>query len=356
MGSKAPERWKAVPTLSEIRERHMAATAAASTGKGADVEAVAVGDEHKDAGGEEGEKKVDASGGGLQKRKGPLADLLTRKEVVLDEMMKPPPTPVPEFRVVKEEHPLANTWTMTYSPPIIPSASTLSNLSLDDSASATVATPSVSSVYTSSLLHLGHFNTIESWARLSNHLSTVPPSMLSKGGNYQLFKKGVEPIFEDPANEKGGKWVLTMRGHRASTLDDAWRETILCLVGEALESGSSEDEEDEICGAVVSVRAKADRIQLWIKSKDPVNLVNGIGKRFVKALGLDKEGGRPAEEGSFSLEFQYNQGSAPPISKYITLSSSTSASLARPGVKGAWRTNSSSAVPSLVVVGEGVGA
>lgn len=147
--------------------------------------------------------------------------------------------------------------------------------------------------------------------------------------------------------------------------------------------------------------------ELWIKSKDPVNLVNGIGKRFVKALGLDKEGGRPAEEGSFSLEFQvspissssidfilksptgssirrskegwrrvesiddertltlsfsrslrlqYNQGSAPPISKYITLSSSTSASLARPGVKGAWRTNSSSAVPSLVVVGEGVGA
>jgi len=52
-----------------------------------------------------------------------------------------------------------------------------------------------------------------------------------------------------------------MRGHRASTLDDAWRETILCLVGEALESGPSDDEEDEICGAVVSVRAKADRIR-----------------------------------------------------------------------------------------------
>ena len=49
--------------------------------------------------------------------------------------------------------------------------------------------------------------------------------------------------------------------------------------------------------------------ELWIKSKDPVNLVNGIGKRFVKALGLDKEGGRPAEEGSFSLEFQVSLSS-----------------------------------------------
>jgi len=86
---------------------------------------------------------------------------------------------------------------MTYSPPIIPTSSTLSNLSLDDSsAPTTVATPSVSSLYTSSLLHLDDFSTIESWARLTNHLSTVPPSMLSKGGNFQLFKKGVEPIFE----------------------------------------------------------------------------------------------------------------------------------------------------------------
>lgn len=58
---------------------------------------------------------------------------------------------------------------------------------------------------------------------------------------------------------------------------------------------------------------------------------------------------------SLSLS-QYNQGSAPPISKYLTLSSSTSSSLTRPGVKGAWRTNSSSAVPSLGAVGEGVGA
>lgn len=65
----------------------------------------------------------------------------------------------------------------------------------------------------------------------------------------------------------------------------------MALVGEELEEG------DEICGAVVSLRSKVDRIQVWTRSKDDVEKLNGIGKRLVKLLDV-------SEADNIGLEFQ----------------------------------------------------
>jgi translation initiation factor 4E len=88
----------------------------------------------------------------------------------------------------------------------------------------------------------------------------------------------------------------------------------MALVGEQI------DERDEICGAgtiqsfdvyfhlsrtvcsfpthtVVSVRHKIDRIQVWTRSKDNVDLLNSIGKKLYKLLDL-------SNEPSIGLEFQ----------------------------------------------------
>jgi translation initiation factor 4E len=51
----------------------------------------------------------------------------------------------------------------------------------------------------------------------------------------------------------------------------------MALVGEELE------ESDDICGAVVSLRSKVDRIQLWTRSKRR-RRDNGIGRKLVKLL------------------------------------------------------------------------
>ena len=67
----------------------------------------------------------------------------------------------------------------------------------------------------------------------------------------------------------------------------------MALVGEELEDG------DEICGAVVSLRTKVDRIQVWTRSKDDVERLNGIGKRLVKLLDVSEADG-------IGLEFQVN--------------------------------------------------
>ena len=65
----------------------------------------------------------------------------------------------------------------------------------------------------------------------------------------------------------------------------------MALIGEQL------DDNDEICGAVVSLRAKIDRIQLWLRSKDDVERINSMGKKLVKLLDLGNEAG-------IGLEFQ----------------------------------------------------
>lgn len=65
----------------------------------------------------------------------------------------------------------------------------------------------------------------------------------------------------------------------------------MALVGEEI------DEKDEVCGAVVSLRAKIDRIQLWTRGKDDVEAINSLGKKFVKLLDVSEEPG-------IGLEFQ----------------------------------------------------
>lgn len=97
-------------------------------------------------------------------------------------------------------------------------------------------------------------------------------------------------MWEDPANADGGKWVLTMKNN-PTLLDRCWAWLAMALVGEEVEEG------DDICGAVVSLRSKVDRIQVWTRSKDDVERLNGIGRRLVKLLDVSEADG-------IGLEFQ----------------------------------------------------
>ena len=154
--------------------------------------------------------------------------------------------------------------------------------------SATFSAVPESGDYEAGLTVIGEFDTVESFCRYFNWLK--PPSKLERNSNYHIFKSGIKPMWEDAANAQGGKWVLTMKNNPA-LLDRCWAWLAMALVGEELEEG------DEICGAVVSLRSKVDRIQLWTRSKDDVERLNGIGKKLVKLLDV-------SEADSIGLEFQ----------------------------------------------------
>ncbi|KAF9486166.1 translation initiation factor eIF4e [Pholiota conissans] len=170
--------------------------------------------------------------------------------------------------------------------------------------------PPESTEYEAGLTVIGEFDTVEEFCRYFNWLK--PPSKLEKNSNYHIFKSGIKPMWEDPANAEGGKWVLTMKNNPV-LLDRCWGWLAMALVGEELE------ENDEICGAVVSLRSKVDRIQVWTRSKDDVEKLNGIGKRLIKLLDV-------SEADNIGLDFQYNSDDRPPPNKFLSIQSAPASS------------------------------
>lgn len=96
------------------------------------------------------------------------------------------------------------------------------------------------------------FDTVEDFWSLYNHIKQ--PAEIKSGNDYSLFKQGIRPMWEDEANNKGGKWTLVVGRNQKEGLNKLWLDTVLCLIGEAF------DHSDEVCGAVVNVRSKGDKI------------------------------------------------------------------------------------------------
>lgn len=120
------------------------------------------------------------------------------------------------------------------------------------------------------------FSSVEDFWCLYNNI--LAPTKLAIGSNYHLFKDGVRPMWEDPANAKGGKWIFTNARSRKARLDECWLYVMLSLIGETLEDDS------DVCGAVVSVRKAQDRIAIWSASADRPDLQKAIGRGFRQAL------------------------------------------------------------------------
>uniref|UniRef100_A0A8D2D014 Eukaryotic translation initiation factor 4E n=1 Tax=Sciurus vulgaris TaxID=55149 RepID=A0A8D2D014_SCIVU len=107
-------------------------------------------------------------------------------------------------------------------------------------------------------------------------------SNLMPGCDYSLFKDGIEPMWEDEKNKQGGRWLITLnKQQRQSDLDRFWLETLLCLIGE-----SFDDYSDDVCGAVVNVRAKGDKIAIWTTECENRETVRHIGRVYKERLGL----------------------------------------------------------------------
>lgn len=88
-----------------------------------------------------------------------------------------------------------------------------------------------------------------------------------------MFKQGIRPMWEDNANKRGGRWLINVdKKQRSTDLDRMWLETILCMIGEAFNGHS-----DDICGAVVNIRPKGDKIGVWTANGHNEDSVLGIG-------------------------------------------------------------------------------
>ncbi|XP_037820179.1 eukaryotic translation initiation factor 4E1 isoform X1 [Lucilia sericata] len=155
------------------------------------------------------------------------------------------------------KHPLQNTWTLWY----------LEN-------DRTKSWEDMQNEITS-------FDTVEDFWSLYNHIK--PPSDIKAGSDYSLFKKGIRPMWEDAANKQGGRWVITLNRCPKPELDNLWLDVLLCLIGEAF------DHSDQICGAVVNIRNKNNKISIWTANGNNEEAALEIGHKLREALRLGRQ-------------------------------------------------------------------
>ncbi|XP_039749076.1 eukaryotic translation initiation factor 4E-1B-like isoform X2 [Pararge aegeria] len=130
------------------------------------------------------------------------------------------------------------------------------------------------------LVKLTSFDTVEDYWRLYHHMKL--PSQLGSGRDYAVFKNEYRPMWEDPANRSGGRWVISFDKKRTEELDSIWMYLVLLMIGENFAVPSA------ICGAVVNVRARS-RVALWVADYKNEHDIIVTGKKIRDTLGL---GGR----------------------------------------------------------------
>ncbi|ETW79030.1 hypothetical protein HETIRDRAFT_478346 [Heterobasidion irregulare TC 32-1] len=157
--------------------------------------------------------------------------------------------------------------------------------------------------YEEGIKKISAFHSVESFWSLWTHLH--PPSALLPTTDYLLFHSGVRrPVWEDPLNLPGGKWILRLR---KGVADRVWEDLVLAIVGDQFAdcaapeeaagggggggaAGSSKADEAEswrsgpkdakegkdvkdeewpdICGCTISVRQSEDIVSVWTRDSD----------------------------------------------------------------------------------------
>ncbi|URD96501.1 hypothetical protein MUK42_31217 [Musa troglodytarum] len=125
----------------------------------------------------------------------------------------------------------------------------------------------------SSIRPVHTFSTVEAYWGLYNNINR--PSKLAVGADFHCFKYGIEPKWEDPVCANGGKWTLSCSRGK---VDNLWLHTLLAMIGEQFDHG------DYICGAVVNVRAKQEKISIWTRNGLDAAAQTSIGRQWKEHL------------------------------------------------------------------------
>jgi translation initiation factor 4E len=123
------------------------------------------------------------------------------------------------------------------------------------------------------------FETISSFWDCWNEVQEVCPA--SGDCNYELFKHGIKPVWEDPRNIKGGKCVLTLpRTSQEETMKHWVSLMITLLIGEF---------GPEINGVVLSTRPWGNVFAVWVRNCKDKESVDAAMKHLHELFGPKAE-------------------------------------------------------------------
>jgi len=123
-------------------------------------------------------------------------------------------------------------------------------------------------------------DTIEDFWQIYNYIE--PASQLGSGCDYAVFKKGIQPDWEDFQNMSGGRWIINSdKTNRGDILDSRWLEIIFILIGE-----HAGEFAQMMNGAVINIRPKGDKLAVWLRDANNMDGVMEIGKLVKTRLAL----------------------------------------------------------------------
>ncbi len=132
--------------------------------------------------------------------------------------------------------------------------------------SATNANNDAQSVddYEKNIKEIGSFSTVEGFWQYYDYM--VRPSDAPRNVDYQLFRGGIKPIWEDPMNNKGGKCSIRIKKDLQAA-SKMWENLLLTVIGESLFSKYDESFDPyEVCGVVISIRPTEFIISVWYRN------------------------------------------------------------------------------------------
>ncbi|XP_055852267.1 eukaryotic translation initiation factor 4E type 2 [Episyrphus balteatus] len=129
--------------------------------------------------------------------------------------------------------------------------------------------------YSKSLHFVGRCATVQQWWSLYSHL--VRPTALPPFRELSLFKQGIKPMWEDPANTTGGQWVIRLRKNK---IDRAWENVCMAMLGEQFLVG------DEICGIVLTTKYPEDSLSVWNRTATDIASTTRIRDTLRRILNL----------------------------------------------------------------------
>ncbi|TKA78678.1 hypothetical protein B0A55_04500 [Friedmanniomyces simplex] len=163
---------------------------------------------------------------------------------------------------------------------------------------------------------LEHLAVIDDVRKFWNVFNNFPLHSLALRDSVHLFHKGVQPIWEDPRNTRGGAWTFRVPKSLAAAF---WQELCMLAIGEKLQEALVEDQvkegrmnfRDDVCGVSLGVRFNSMLVQIW--NRDGAHEAGIEGMLRVVLDGLSDEL-KPREGSYYYKKHSEHAGFAAPAS------------------------------------------
>nr|QBK86835.1 MAG: translation initiation factor 4E [Marseillevirus LCMAC103] len=177
----------------------------------------------------------------------------------------------PEKKTADDHHPLSDKWVLWHDAP---------------KARAAPGQAMSKEAWNKSISRVISVDSVDGFWRLFNNLDAL--ASLPIGSAYNLFKNGIRPEWEDPANEGGGRWYVSFETPTSSRggvdraefdkrVDNTWMYAALSLLG------NSVDKTGIVCGIVAAVRNRETRFDVWTR-KAPPQEIRDLGAALLENL------------------------------------------------------------------------